>query len=724
MRNIFFTLILLFSVTYTSMAINGRVADETNTPMEGVKVYWSGSTVFVETDKNGMFSIDTTAATRKLMFYATTFSLDSVIIDANTQDYSITLHKLITLHEVAVESRTPGTFKSRIAILETENITASELKKAACCNLSESFETNASVDVTYSDAATGAKQIKLLGLSGKYVQMITENVPSIRGLASSYGLNYTPGPWMEGIQVSKGTASVINGYEAITGQINVEYKKPQKYDGVNFNLFVDQFGRVEANATTSIKLSEHLATGLLIHASKEFIKLDENKDGFMDLPASSQINIANRWYFHKDNYTSQLFLRGLSELREGGQINGDYKIKVETNRYEFFFKNGLIIDPATETSLGIITSGSLHDQGSNFGARTYDGEQQDGYANVIFQTGFDHNNKLSTGASFNIDNYVEVLYGEHSLKMEYWPGVFAEYSFKFAEHFSGLIGLREDYNSYYDAFLTTPRLHLKYTLTDNLHLRATIGKGYRSSNVLAENNYLLASNRILNIPFDQKTGLKMEEAWNYGASIHSIVNLWEKDLNLTAEWYYTNFINQVVVDMDSDPHAVSFYNLNGKSYSSTAQIEANIELFKGVTITAAHRISDVKTTIGGVLREKPLTSRYRSLVTLSYLTSNKYWQFDFTTQFNGGGRMPDPDVNNPLWSKGFNPYQILNAQMSRNFKNWAVYLGMENITNYLQPTPVIDAGNPNSVNFDATMIWGPLMGRKVYAGLRWNINKD
>ncbi|NDP22723.1 MAG: TonB-dependent receptor [Paludibacter sp.] len=719
---LFFYTILFLSASLQA-TIRGKVTDAKGVPVMGVNIYWSGTTIGVASGESGEFSVEPTTATNRLVFSNVSFNSDTVTVRNPAEPVHVVLSEVIALSEVSVVTKNLGTIKGRTSVVQTEKITAEELCKAACCNLSESFETNPSVDVTYSDAATGAKQIKMLGLSGAYVQMLTENIPNLRGISAPYGLGFIPGPWMESIQVSKGTASVVNGYEAITGQINVEYKKPQTSEIVAANVFASDAGRVEANVNASAVLSPALSTGILLHASDEFTSIDDNGDGFMDIPMVKQYNFINRWYYKKGDYISQAFFRALSESRMGGQVSGNYHIGIETERYEFFLKNGYIFNHENDASIGFIVSGSLHTQNALYGLKKYDGEQGNLYANFIYQRNFGHAHKLSTGASFNFDDYNETLFLTQSSvfpRREYVPGIFAEYTLDLHDKLIVLAGIRGDYNSRYGSFVT-PRLHLKYNLNEHLHFRGSAGKGFRSPNVLAENNYLLASNRALNI----EPNLKMEQAWNYGLSAQSYIHLFGKELSLTGEWYYTNFREQVVVDMDSDPHAVSFSNLNGKSFASSGQVEANMEVAKGLTMTLAHRINDVKTTIGGVLREKPLTNRSKSLITASYQTPLKQWQLDATVQFNGGGRLPDPDpANSFAWEKEFQPYTIANAQVTKYFKTWSVYLGSENITSFVQKNPIVDVGNPFSNNFDASMVWGPMHGRKLYVGFRWALARE
>jgi outer membrane receptor for ferrienterochelin and colicin len=633
------------------------------------------------------------------------------------------------LGEVSVTHST-GLINFRMSTIQTQKITSCELTKAACCNLSESFTTNPSVDVSYSDAATGSKQIKLLGLSGTYVQMLTENFPNLRGLASTYGLNYIPGPWMESILLSKGSSSVLNGYESITGQINIEYKKPEESEKLALNLFAGDEGRFEANLTSGIILNPRLSTGILAHAENNTFEQDHNGDGFLDQPKVRQYQLFNRWTYDGEHYHGRVGIKMLHEERNSGQTQKSspdpYKIGIETNRYEFFMKNGYILNAEKERSFGLITSGSRHEQDASYGSKTYNARQTNLYANFIFSTRFDDMHKLSAGTSLDADWFDEKWQNESAVpesfvREEFVPGLFGEYTLNFHEKLTILLGLRGDRHNRY-GFFATPRLHVKYNVSDIFHLRASAGKGYRTPNILAENSFLFAGNRrILNM--DMLKDLKQEAAWNYGLNLSFYIPVNNRELTLNAEWYYTDFSEHVVIDMDSDPHGVSFYNLDGqRSYSSSIQLEASCEIAKRWTMTLAHRMLNVKTTIGGVLREKPLNSRFKSLLTTSYYTPLRKWQFDFTAQLNGGGRMPDPDAANPLWKKEFKPYAQLQCQITKNFKTGSVYVGSENLTGFVQKNPIISANDVSSPDFDASMVWGPVLGRMLYVGLRWTID--
>jgi len=717
--------------------VRGIVTDLQGEPAVGVNVFWLNTTYGTATNAKGEFSIAHNHEVNRLVFSSIMFSDDTITVLNPNEPIRVRLNESATgLDEFVITRRRLGVVRPRTAVIQTEIITAHELSRAACCNLSEAFDTNPSVDVVVSDAVTGAQQIRLLGLSGSYVQMLTENIPNFRGISSAFGLGFIPGPWIESIQIVKGAGSVINGNESLTGQINVELKKPHTSERAFVNLFLNDAGRMEVNANASAFINDRLSTGVLLHFSDDLIDNDHNKNNFRSIPKVRQYNLANRWFYTDGNFTSQVFLRGLHENRIGGEIRNPrdfglpYTIGVETERYEFFTKNGFVFNHATNTSAGLILSGSQHEQNAHFGNNLYNGRQRNLYANFIFHTDFSRMHRLSAGASFNMDDFIEVIERKtldihtrtSTHRREFVPGIFAEYNFHLHERFTALFGLRGDYNSYFERLLLTPRLHLRFNIADFMNVRASAGKGFRSPNIWAENNFLLANSRQIIVAPD----LQMEEAWNYGFSAHFFIPLFGRELTLMGEWFYTNFIQQIVIDRDTNANVIRFHNLEdgGRSFSSNFQFEANMEIIPGFTATLAHRIMNVQTTINGTLREKPLQSRYRSMFTASYQPPRTGWQFDFTTVLNGGGRLPDPNPANPLWEAEFRPFVTMMAQVKRRFNNWDIYLGGENLTGFVQSNPIIGINDPFGSNFDATMIYAPTHGRKFYVGVNWWLNRD
>ena len=728
----------LFSLLAASVCaqVRGTVKDSTGQPVPGANVFWMNTGQGVTTKEDGTFSIVKPSKSHMLVVSFIGFQNDTVHVDKKNQELEIVLQDGVELKEVNVVSRKLGTMKLRNSVMNEDMISSAELSRAACCNLGESFVTNPSVDVSYSDAATGAKQIRLLGLSGTYVQMLTEKIPNYRGAAAPYGLGYVPGPWMQSIQVSKGISSVKNGYEAITGQINVEFKKPQlpEADWVSANLFASTTNRYEANADATLKLSKRWSTSLLAHYENETKAHDGNDDGFVDIPQVEQYNVWNRWAYMGDHYVFQAGFKALSETRNSGQSgHGEthsgmplYKVGIDTERYELFTKNAYIFDKEKNTNLALILSATWHNQDAAYGLKLYDVDQTNAYASLMFETEFNKQNSLSAGLSFNYDAYDQHYRLENNetgallkaFDKEAVPGAYIQYTLNLNDRWMLMAGLRGDYSSEHGFFMT-PRAHLKYNPNDYVHFRLSAGKGYRTNHVLAENNYLLSSSRKVMIADE----LDMEEAWNFGASTSAYIPVLGKTLNVNAEYYYTDFRKQVVVDMDSNPHEVSFYNLDGRSYSHVFQVEASYPFFKGFTLTGAYRLTDAQTTYKGKRMEKPLTSKYKGLLTASYQTPLGIWQFDATLQLNGGGRMPEPYelADGQLsWDRRYGSFEQLSVQVTRYFRRWSVYIGGENLTNFKQKNPIVDAANPWGENFDSTMIWGPVHGAKAYIGIRFN----
>lgn len=700
-------------------------------PLPGANVYWAGTQSGTSSDAEGEFHLDFPDEAEPILVISYIgFRNDSVYIKKDQHEIEIILSVNTFLKEVVITNKAPGSFVSRLDPIYTQNITGAELHRAACCNLSESFETNASVDVSYSDAVTGAKQIQLLGLRGTYSQIMTENIPNLRGLATSFGLGYIPGTWMESIQVSKGTATVINGFESIAGQLNVEYLKPDLADKLNLNVFANIDGKLEGNAIAAFKLNDKWSTAVFAHAENLSNKVDNNGDSFLDMPLIRQINVFNRWkYDNKKNLISQFGFKVLDENRTGGQkdfsegmsrdTTNPYGINIKTRRYEAFWKGGYIFQNRPSTSIGMLQSFTHHKQTSYFGLNDYNAEENSYYLNLIFQSyilSTLHN--FSTGFSFEMNNFIENLNDSAFNRFERIPGVFFQYTYNLDDKLTLIAGIRADYHNIYGAFLT-PRFHIKYNLTEHTILRASAGMGYRTANVIAENNTMLASSRRLLMTEEPR----QEKAVNLGINITQYVDILGRELRISGEVYHTNFMNQVILDFDKDPQAIYVYNLDGRSFSNSYQIEANYELVNRLDVTLAFRYNDVKMTTDDKLQYKPLLHRYKGLITLSYATNLNKWQFDLTTQFNGSSRIPGTETNPVEYQRGNSSpaYTIINAQVTRYFKKWNIYIGSENLTNYTQKDPIIASDQPFGEYFDSSLIWGPVSGIKVYAGLRYTL---
>jgi outer membrane receptor for ferrienterochelin and colicins len=729
MKLLIINILLLLPILMFGQRVDGHISEKNskgeNTSLIGANVFWLGTTVGTTTNPDGYFVINRPSGANRLVVSFVGYDTDTLSVPLSKTHVMHTMSASITIEGVVVSGSVPGTHFDRLNPIQSQVITRNELNRAACCNLSESFETNASVDVSYSDAVTGAKQIQLLGLAGSYSQIQIENIPALRGLSSTYGLGHVPGSWMESISISKGTASVANGYESISGQINVEYKKPWEDEYFYINGYGNSLGMAEFNTNFSFNVTPKVSTMVLAHVENMSFDVDHNHDSFLDHPLNEQYHVLNRWKYQGDKFESQFGIRLLDENRKAGQVSSDhitnpFGIEVKTRQYEGFGKTGYIFDRPT-TSLGLIISASKHEQQSMFGQTIYNGNQQSFYSNLVFITYIGKtNHTIKTGLSFTNDNIDERLDATLLNREETVPGIYAEYTYKWLDKVTVLSGLRFDNHNVFGSFFT-PRVHLNYNPSEQFCFKASAGKGYRSPSIIAENIHLLASSKGLF--FNEE--IRMEEAWNFGFNFIQRYRLLGRELTISTDYYRTEFINQLIVDMDQSPGEVYFYNLNGKSYSNNFQIETSYKLMERLDLTMAYRWNDVKTTINNELVEKPLMSRYKGFVSTSYKTPQRKWQFDYTIHLNGGGRLPSTDHLDIELQKGerFPSYLTMNAQVSRSFNKWDTYIGVENLSGFTQKNPIILASNPNDPFFDASTVWGPITGQKFYFGFRYSLTR-
>lgn len=725
--------LLITSSAYPAVKIRGGVTAEDGEPLAGATVIWLGGSRGTVTDEDGLYELTRPKGATHLIASYVGCVPDTVAVAQGEKEVNFEL-RYNSLNEVTVNARADGLRKLR-GVENSSLMGRTELFKAACCNLGESFTTNPSVDVTYSDAATGAKQIKLLGLSGSYVQMLTENIPNFRGVSAPYSLGYVPGPWMQSIQVSKGCSSVKNGYESITGQIDIEYLKPQTDEQLNANAYADSKGKIEANADGNIHLTDKLSTALLLHYEDALADHDSNKDGFSDAPRVRQVNALNRWAYFSTHYIMQTSVNIIDERRKSGvaahhndgfsddqlaRMNRFGNMRIDSRRYDVWTKNAFIVNPDDGRNIALMLNYSNQTNDGIYGTKWLDSYQSTFYGSLMFETNANAPHSLSTGVSLNSDHFRHTANFNElpSRTTETVPGLYAQYTFNHLDKFVAMVGLRYDHSNIFGNFIT-PRAHVKWNITDALSLRGSAGKGYRTVNTLAEYSYLLTST----IPLDCSTAYGRDEAWNFGVAASWNFTLFNRGFSLSGEYYRTSFDKQLIADRESNPNVINIVQSDAESYSNIIQIEATARPFAGMTVTGAYRYNDVKETYSGILTRKALTPRYKALLTASYLTPLEHWQFDITAQFNGGGRMPAAPVINgqAAWQQTFKAYTRLNLQITRNWRNLSVYAGGENLTGFTQKNPVVYL--PDANLYDPTMVWGPVHGAMFYAGFRLNLKK-
>lgn len=744
MKNLIY--ILLFPiVTFSQSNLEGVVFEVNNKNEKievlGANVYWLDTAVGTTTDFDGNFTIPYLSEYKQLVISYVGFKTDTLEVNSNKK-IEHWLKPTSDLDAVTVNSRKQTTTKSYLRAENMQIVSSAELLKAACCNLSESFETNPSIDVNFSDAVTGTRQIRMLGLSSPYILIATENIPSIRGASQAYGLSFIPGTWVESIQITKGAGSVINGFESIAGQINAELQKPTTDHKLFVNLYAASNERFELNTHYNTVVSDKWSTGLYLHGNTHQEKHDVNDDGFLDMPLYNQINVMNRWQYTnpEKGLVSFINIRYLNDSKQAGELGfmpetdrlttNAWGSEIDTERIEISTKLGYVNPELPWQSLGVQFAYSNHNQESYFGLNQYDIRHNSVYSNIIYNSIIsDSRHKIKTGLSFTYDHYDEHAIAANFERSERTFGGFFEYAYDDLDKLTLTAGLRFDRHNLLGEFIT-PRLHLRYTPWEKSALRASIGRGIRSANIFAENQQMFATSRTINILNTTGSiyGLDPEIAWNYGVSYLQGFNLFGRKADITLDFYRTDFQNQVVVDYET-PTEVNFYNLEGDSFANSFQFEFNYNIFEGFDLRTAYKYYDVQTDYISESQTKPLTPPHRLFANVSYETSTKengsQWKFDATFNWLSEQRFAST-LDNP------DEFQLdeksptigtLNAQITKVFSpKFEVYLGGENITNVRQSDAILGADDPFGSNFDTTFVYGPIFGSMYYVGLRYNVN--
>lgn len=735
-----YSIVFLFftSTALWAQSVTGRVYAEENAQKNGLigaSVFWLGTSSGTMTDAEGRFELPLHRDARKLVFSFVGYRNDTLTV-LEAQHLEVTLLEDQSLAEVTVTAN--AGMLDKLSPLHTEIIDTRTLEKAACCNLSESFETNASVSVSYNDAVTGSKQIQMLGLSGNYIQTQTENLPFVRGLATTFGLNYIPGTWVQSIDVNKGVGSVVNGYESMTGQINVELKKPDGQERLYFNMYANHFGRAEVNLNLARQLNEKWSTGLLTHASTLRNRVDLNDDNFLDMPLYTQVSGLNRWKYQSETLMAQFGVSALHENRLGGEMDFRPAMKGSTTAYGFgtnvnrvgaFAKIAKLYPHKPYQGLGLIVNTTLHNQDSYFGLTRYDATQKTLCGNLIYQGIFGNTtHTYRTGASYLLDHYNEMFKDTLMTRTESVSGVFFEYTYNTMDKFVLVLGSRMDMHNMFGAQFV-PRAHLKYALDNHTTLRLAGGRGFRVGNPLAENYGNLVSSRM--VVFRER--LQPEKSWNYGVSLARDLHIADMKSSIVVDFFRTHFENQLVADME-DYRYIYFYNLRGKAFANSFQAELNLIPAKKWEFKLAYRFFDNRQSLTdadgqSMLLPRMMVSRDRVLFNTAYALPYDKWKFDFTVQWNGRKRMPMTAREHHLETPGASDtfmapaFFNVNAQITRTFPKFDLYLGGENLTGFRQLDPIVAARNPFGPDFDAGMAWGPVVGRMIYAGLRYKIGE-
>lgn len=740
-KHILFIILLFPFTVFSQQLIKGTVLDSNNNPIFGANIFWKNTTIGTTSNEDGSFEITHSKEHHKLAIHYIGFKPVEITIN----DYSpleIILTAENELETVNIKARKQSSNRPNYAISNIINVNKDELLKAACCNLAESFETNPSIDVNYTDALTGTKQIKMLGLQSPYIQITQENIPNVRGASQAFGLSFTPGTWTESIQITKGAGSVINGYESITGQINAELVKPSTDKKLFVNAYGSNNGRFELNTHLNTKISEKWDAGLYIHGNMRNEKIDDNNDTFLDAPLSNQINIMNRWQYTdtEKGWVSFISFRYLNDNKQSGQTNFDPDLhkktttywgsEIASERFETSAKLGYVFPDTPYKSFGLQMAYSDHKQESYFGLKDYNIKQQSMYTNFIYNSIISNTkNKIITGISATYDNYDELVLTDNYSRNEKSIGAFFEYNYDNLDNLSLSAGIRVDHHNLLETFIT-PRLHLKYNPWETGTFRFSAGKGKRSTFIFAENQKLFGTNRTINIIDNNGDfyGLNPEVAWNYGVSYNQKFNLFDRKGDITFDFYKTDFKNQIVVDWEN-PSEISFYNDEKGGKANSFQVEVNYSPFVHFNIRTAYKFQNNTNNYLTGENQQPLQAKNRFFTNLSFQTHQNEkganWKFDYTFNWLSKQRIPDTSIYSEIYQQAdfAENHSNMNAQVTRVFSpRFEWYFGGENITNDKQENPVMGADNPFGTNFDTTLIHSSILGATYFTGIRYNLD--
>jgi outer membrane receptor for ferrienterochelin and colicins len=747
---------LLLPALYTQaqQTVSGKVLDEQSKPLPGASVYWQGTNSSTSSANDGAFTVPYDAVNTNLIISYIGYKTDTIsVLSSQFISHTMTPDSASELNEVVVDKERKSLERSHIKAANVSTMGGKELLKAACCNIAESFETNPSIDVNFSDALTGTKQIKMLGLTSPYLVIAEENIPAVRGASQAYGLSFIPGTWVESIQITKGAGPVTNGYESISGQINYELIKPLNDIPFFLNVYGDTGSRFEVNTHFNKKVSDKWSSSLFVHGNARVSKNDMNNDGFLDNPLGKQINILNRWQYTdaEKGWVSFLNVRYMRDEKQAGQVDFDtdkdkfttnaWGSEINTSKADFSGKLGYVFPDMPYQSIGLQTAFNWHKQDSYFGFNQYDIEQKSVYSNLIFSSIINNTlNKFSTGVNFTYDNYDEFvavrrssdLRGRDYDRIDNSVGAFFDYTYDNANNLTLELGGRFDVHNRLGAFFT-PRAHVRYNPWEKTTLRLSAGRGKRAANIFAENQSLFGSSRNIQTLVQgnggKLYGLDPEIAWNYGLSFVQSFPVFGKDAEFVVDFYRTDFQNQVVTDLYGSPQAATFYNLQGKSYANSLQVELNYQPFTHFNIRTAYKYYDIKTDyISAGAQERPLQAKNRFFANLSFETHIKddgsQWKFDYTYNLMGRQRLPNTSTNPEQYQMGdYSPsFSVMNAQVTRTFSSvFEMYIGAENFGNYRQKKAIIGADDPFGTYFDSSIVYAPIFGQMYYAGLRFKI---
>jgi len=742
MNKYIFVVGLLFPYLLCAQSITGKVTNDKNIPLFGANVYWLGTTIGVSTNDNGEFKISVKGISNKKLIASYVGHTPDTIVITDQSAIEISLKESKSLEEIVIKEQRDGIIISNLTPIKAEIITQTELRKAACCDLAGCFETQISVQPQTTNIITNSKELRILGLSGVYNQILIDGFPLIQGLSYTYGISGVPGALVDNIYIAKGANSVLQGYESLSGQINVTTKEPDKSDMLFLNAYVNSFSEKHLNANIAFKQKKwsNLAA---FHTVQPANKIDRDRDSFMDLPQLTRYMFFNKWKYGSDKdwgWSSRIGLRFLNEQRIGGQVLYDpdndkgsvniYGQTVNFNQPEVWTKTTYRFND--NHRVDIFASSFYHGQKSFFGTVKYDAQQTSFYGNLQYELVYSQKHSLKTGVSYRYkhlnedivftDTTLHRTYAGNYLQVENIPGLFAENSLIFFnDKLTWNVGLRSDHLNQF-GIIVSPRSLVKYDLTKHTVIRASVGYGWRTVNLFSENIGLLVSSR--DIIFAEQ--LKPERAANFGVNFTHKFARSNLSGYFSTDFYRSDFQNQIFPDYDSDPTKSVINNFTGTSRGNGFQAELSLKMWKVIEVKSGYNYLDVFSVKNGSKQDLPFNPKHKVLTTFNYRPLSNTFFIDLNVHWIGEQRLPDTKSNPVEFQRsGYSKaYTLVNAQFTLRIRKFEIYTGCENIFDFRQKQAIVSWQNPFGPYFDTSSVWGPTRGREIYAGIRFKLTSE
>ncbi len=746
-------LLLCVTIGFNSLfaqnfSISGRVRSE-NGPLAFANIVVKNSNNGVMANEQGKYNIlnlKAGAYTLEASYIGYKSSTLNVQIISKSIEIDFDLEPSPVLDEVVVTSTLRPVKRSESPI-PVEVLTAAFLKNNPTANIFEALQTVNGVRPQLNCSVCNTGNIRINGLEGPYSLVLIDGMPIVSGLSTVYGFSGIPSALIDQVEIIKGPASSLYGSEAVGGLINIITKHPENTPLLFFDSFLTDWNEYNLDVGLKALLGDKISVLFGVNYFNYNNPIDNNNDNFTDLALQDRISVFQKWsfsrpknrlfslagrYFYEDRWGGEM--QWQSKNRGGTEVYGE---SIYTSRFELIGNYQLPL----QEKLFFQFSYSDHDQNSVYGDRYYLAKQRIGFGQLLWDFSGPKSDWL-IGLSARYNYYNDNTTVTNTADEIVVPSLFVQNEMSLTKKHKLLLGGRYDYDIRHGSIFT-PRLAFRYKPTEDDIFRVNAGTGFRIVNLFTEEHAALSGSRDLVI----QNKLKPEQSFNINANyLKKIYTKKGQILSLDCSTWYTYFTNAIRPDYDTNPNLVIYDNLEGSatSFGLSLSLDAVISPhFKGLI---GGTIQDVSQKENGIRRQQILTEKFSGTWALTYTNLKNNFTIDYTGNIYGPMRLAvlgplDPRQKNaPIWS-------IQNIQFTfKKFKNIEFYTGVKNILNWTpnkgnpfiiaraddpfddnvsfdnNGNAIVTANNPYGLTFDPTYIYAPNQGRRLFFGLRYNLN--